>query len=54
MRGDGKRIGLKLSHIDNYQLRQGIYTSLQKIELGCLANKYYYSEYTDRLKKERR
>jgi len=52
MNNDSKKVGLKLSHIDNYTLRQGIYSTLQKIDLGCLANKFIYCEYTDRLKKQ--
>jgi len=52
MNNDSKKVVLKLSHIDNYKLRQGIYNTLQKIDLGCLANKFIYCGYTDRLKKQ--
>lgn len=51
MRNDGMRVGLQLNHIDNYNLRRGVFSSLKQIQLDCLANRYYYSEHADRLRK---
>lgn len=51
MNKEGLKIGEKLSNIDNFGLRNGIFKSLKKMDFDCLANRNYYSQHTERMDK---
>ena len=50
MNRDGVKIGSKLNKVDDFEVRKGIYGSLQKIDFECMANRNYYEELTQRIK----
>ena len=51
MSREGKAIGDKLSQISDFGMRKGIFKSLKSMEFDCLANRNFYDEHTERLKK---